>query len=263
MVEKVKARPVLAHQPGPHRKEGLISKPMSSIAQETQDVSHLDIRMKVCPVCGKEFYVPDSSKWVYQRRGHLFFHSWGCLRKYDEDPSKYKEERSQPMNNRMEIARQLGEAVDKGENPTKFLKDLGYKNPQQALTDLRRLAKEKDPELYEKIRSKKTEQQTEKEPETKSINAGPGDGDDEEWQRWVPDPEPEEPVKITKPVTFEGFPVCGVKGRFARYDTSTTSSGQWLDVNFDNGDCISLTVPDWREFLTELNRAAKILGVEL
>ena len=80
----------------------------------------------------------------------------------------------------------------------------------------------------------------------------------------------EEPVpvvgmmnRITKPVTFEGFPVCGVLGKFARYDTSETTKGKWLDVNLDSGDVVSMTVPEWLEFLAELFHAAEVLGIDL
>ena len=219
--------------------------------------------MKVCPVCGKEFYVPDSSKWAYQRRGHLFFHSWGCLRKYDQEPNKYKEVVNKPMPyNRMEIAQQLGDVIDQGGSPLKHLEKLGYKNPHQALTDLRRLAKAKDPELYEKIRSKKEVKQVEKEPETKpTVNAGPGDGDEgEDWQKWVPELEPEKKLEARK---VDGFRVSGLDGKFGRYSVTETASGQWLDVDMPGSDTISMKVEEWREFGKEVAKVAKIMGVEL
>ena len=223
--------------------------------------------MKVCPVCGKEFYVPDSEKWGYQRGKHLYFHTWSCLRKYDEDPSKYKEERSAKeimANNRMEIARQLGDVIDQGGSPLKHLEKLGYKNPHQALTDLRRLAKAKDPELYEKIRSKKEVKQVEKAPETKAepvVNAGPGEGDEgEDWQKWVPEPEPEKKLEARK---VDGFRVSGLDGKFGRYSVTETASGQWLDVDMPGSDTISMKVEEWREFGKEVAKVAKIMGVEL
>lgn len=235
---------------------------MSSIAQETLDVSHLDIRMKKCPVCGKEFYVPDSEKWGYQRGKHLYFHTWSCLRKYDENPDMYKEERSQPMNNRMEIARKMGEVIDQGGNPLKYLEGLGYRNPHQALRDLRNLAKAKDPELYERIKSKKQPKQ--KEPETKAepvINAGPGDGDEgEDWQKWVPEPEPEKKLEARQ---VDGFRVSGLDGKFGRYSVTETASGQWLDVDMPGSDTISMKIEEWREFGKEVAKVAKIMGVEL
>ena len=164
------------------------------------------------------------------------------------------------MNNRMEIARKMGEVIDQGGNPLKYLEGLGYRNPHQALTDLRRLAKAKDPELYEKIRSKKEVKQVEKEPETKSINAGPGDGDDEEWQRWVPEPEPEKKLEARK---VDGFRVSGLDGKFGRYSVTETASGQWLDVDMPGSDTISMKVEEWREFGKEVAKVAKIMGVEL
>ena len=42
---------------------------------------------KVCPTCGKEFYIPNLDEWVFKRHGknnYRFFCKWSCLRKFDE-----------------------------------------------------------------------------------------------------------------------------------------------------------------------------------
>lgn len=55
--------------------------------------------MKVCPICGKDFFVPDSDVWAYRRCNserskasqYKFFCSWTCFRQYEkEHPRKNK-----------------------------------------------------------------------------------------------------------------------------------------------------------------------------
>ena len=49
--------------------------------------------MKRCPVCGKEFLVPDVHIWAYQQQkakgkkatAHYFFCTWGCMRKWEAE----------------------------------------------------------------------------------------------------------------------------------------------------------------------------------
>ena len=48
--------------------------------------------MKKCPVCGKEYLVPDVASWAYvmwamKKTGgvKVYFCSWGCLRKWEKE----------------------------------------------------------------------------------------------------------------------------------------------------------------------------------
>lgn len=42
------------------------------------------IMFRKCPVCGREFTIPDVDMWVFKRgRGNKVLCSWGCLREYD------------------------------------------------------------------------------------------------------------------------------------------------------------------------------------
>ena len=114
------------------------------------------LEMKKCRSCGKKFAVLYPHLWRYKRaRGSKtdYFCSWGCLRRYD---GKGKDE----MNDQMEIARELAEAMERGEDPKEFLKGKGYKNPYKAYANIKNKCKEKDPELAEKFgdrREKKAE----------------------------------------------------------------------------------------------------------
>ena len=52
---------------------------------------------KICPVCGKKFFVPDFDIWVFKRSANenfrhsevLYFNKYECKNKYDK---KYEEE---------------------------------------------------------------------------------------------------------------------------------------------------------------------------
>lgn len=44
-------------------------------------------KTRKCPICGKEYYIPDVEVWVYKRHrshtGDIYFCSYKCTRKYD------------------------------------------------------------------------------------------------------------------------------------------------------------------------------------
>ena len=43
---------------------------------------------RICPVCMKEFFIPDIEQWAYKhwetnkKKKRIYFCSWGCMRKY-------------------------------------------------------------------------------------------------------------------------------------------------------------------------------------
>lgn len=53
-------------------------------------------RIRHCPICGKEYDIPDVEVWVYKKSrksaGDLYFCSWKCMRRYEND-HKPKSER--------------------------------------------------------------------------------------------------------------------------------------------------------------------------
>ena len=60
-------------------------------------------KVDVCPVCGKEFFIPVMGMWVYRRwdnrKEHwCFFCGWNCMRtferRYEEDKKRRAEENS-------------------------------------------------------------------------------------------------------------------------------------------------------------------------
>lgn len=73
-----------------------------------------------------------------------------------------------------------------------------------------------------------------------------------------------EETKITQPVNYDGFNVRAVEGDYGSYHFQEINGKQWLD--YDDKECaneMSMTVEQWRGFLAEIRKAAKILGVEL
>lgn len=49
---------------------------------------------KLCPICGKVFYVHDAEAWVYKAGNswskRTYFCSWGCMRKAEEKKHETK-----------------------------------------------------------------------------------------------------------------------------------------------------------------------------
>ena len=98
-----------------------------------------------CKVCGKQFSVLYPHLWAY-KRGYAchydYFCSWSCLRKSDR-----KGKDNMKNNDQLEIARELAEAMERGEDPKEFLKSKGYTNPNKAYTNIKAKCADKDPEL--------------------------------------------------------------------------------------------------------------------
>lgn len=69
---------------------------------------------------------------------------------------------------------------------------------------------------------------------------------------------------ITQPVLYDGMTVREVEQLYGRYRRSDINGEIYIDFeNADRADIMSYTVNQWRGFLDELHRAARILGVEL
>lgn len=116
------------------------------------------LETKKCKACGKKFAVLYPHLWRYKRTygtHNDYFCSWGCLRRYDRKGTD-----DVKKNDQMEIARELAEAMERGEDPKEFLKSKGYTNPNKAYTNIKAKCMENDPELAERIpnrRAKKAE----------------------------------------------------------------------------------------------------------
>lgn len=158
-------------------------------------------------------------------------------------------------------------AID-GKDPYEYLRPY-TSNPKSMWTYIKSIVKKKDPELYAKLpdlRERKKEK-----PETLAdAMEGMQDATDEFFGMCEDigldlgkDETPEE-QKITQPVVYESMTVREVEGGFGRYRRSDVHGSTYIDFEYTEGmDVISLTVDQWRSFMAELDKAAKILGVTL
>lgn len=225
---------------------------------------------KKCPVCGKSFFVQWPTLWTYKRGAPYpkYFCSYKCVREFD----KNKEEKvvGKPRVISPENEQEAIKCATAGGDPIAYLRNCGAKNPSAAWYHIRSKIKDTDPETYEKLPHlyrKKTDA-----PKATLADAMEGmkDAADEFFGMCEDmgldlgkDETPEEP-KITQPVVFEDMIVREVEGLFGRYRRSDVGEATYIDLEFTECcDVISNTVGQWRSFMAELDKEAKILGVTL
>lgn len=110
--------------------------------------------VKRCPICKKELDIFRPEMWAYKsgKVGYVrYFCSWKCLRENEKrtEGVKYKVERTGKGGDRIELAKELLKAyAEEGIRPIRFMEMKGYKNPDQALYELKKTVRAKDPELY-------------------------------------------------------------------------------------------------------------------
>ena len=231
---------------------------------------------KICPECGKGFFVNLPEQWVYKRTiGNTVRHfcSWKCVRAFDKKTG----ERKKGGKMRLVTDEQKKEAVRivlDGGDPRPFLEGLGVKAPEVMWYDIKGKLKLEDPETYGKLPRalpprKKTPEAAQEEPKTAgdamALCAETADKffDDLKAMGILKAETPEQP-KITKPLNYDGMTVREVEGSFARYRRSDVSGSTYIDVEVHEGcDTLSYTVEQWRSFRKEHEKAAAILGVEL
>ena len=100
-----------------------------------------------CPVCGKEFVVLWPYQWVYKRHGQ-FICTWKCLRDYDRKEAEHMQD---VKRDRTKIVDEILEEIRAGRNPIEYLKHLGYANPSQAYSDIRKMMKKQMPEKFSQL----------------------------------------------------------------------------------------------------------------
>ena len=68
----------------------------------------MESRICDCDMCGKRFFVPIVGMYVYKRPGYwrdecreLYFCGWNCMRKYDAEVEKKREERREATRKRV------------------------------------------------------------------------------------------------------------------------------------------------------------------
>lgn len=108
---------------------------------------------KICPICGKTFGVLRPNEWVFKRKtkkgGTIFFNRYNCMKAYDRAEEKREEEMNK---NGMSNTDLIMEVVQG--NGAQALIDAGYTNYWVRWNQLRKWAKENDPEVYARMPEK-------------------------------------------------------------------------------------------------------------
>lgn len=120
-----------------------------------------------CPVCHKVFGVLDADRWVYKLRARngetLYFHSYGCKRKYEAEhckppkPLVYEEEPTrrtlkkhrEPIYSQDVIEKVL-QAIEEGDSPIELLQSMGYEHWKKWY-NLKKWADKHNPELRRRM----------------------------------------------------------------------------------------------------------------
>lgn len=128
---------------------------------------------KICEECGKEFTVLFPDMWRFCRvkdgRGRVYMCSWKCLREWDREKSLHKKEAKEQRQIQKELNEGADElagkahrrpedvcraalaAMDRGEDIREYLKGIGYANPSDMLTKLKRWSEKNDPEAAKRL----------------------------------------------------------------------------------------------------------------
>ena len=220
-----------------------------------------------CPNCHKDFTILYPQMWAYKRNSE-YFCSWKCLRAVEKENEGVKEV-SGKTKVPVEAKQNAIQAAIDGKDPYEYLRPY-TSNPKAMWTYIKTMVKQKDPELYAQLpdlRDRKKPKQEEPKQTLADAVTGMKEAADEFFgaceEMGVKTDPPEEP-KICQPIVYDDMTIREVEGLFGRYRRSDVGDAVYIDLEFtDCCDVISNTVGQWRSFIDELNKAAKILGVEI
>ena len=110
---------------------------------------------RICGYCGKRFDVLRPDLWAYKVKNE-FFCTWKCLRAKENQPKQRKGVPSE-MAKKLTLEQKkkaVQIAIECG-NPSEFLKQCGCDAPDQTWYYIKNKLKDSNPDLYEKIPSRK------------------------------------------------------------------------------------------------------------
>lgn len=195
-----------------------------------------------CRNCGKEFEILYPDQWVYSL-GNQYFCTYSCVTEFENKEGNMRKITLEEKKQAVQIA------ID-GEDPRKFLKQCGSKNPDLMWGHIRAYLKENDPETFARLpgkipRSDKGVKKVKPEeaPEVLEAPAAP---------------------KIYQPIVYNGMVVRELEIPFGRIRRSDVAGKTYLDFEpIDGADTLSFTDEQWRSFFIRFKDAAEGLGVEL
>lgn len=138
-------------------------------------------------------------------------------------------------------------AIRAEEDPVEALGKIGYLEPAQIYTDTKAWAKQNAPEKYAELpQNLQTWRKRIREAEAQEMTA-------EEIRA-------EEEEEITEGINREGFRATGIRTAYGEFRIS--SNGYFFFGSPEN-DEIEMPVERWREFIQDIPRVLRIMGVEL
>ena len=226
---------------------------------------------QICRVCGKEFVALYPHLWAY-RRGEDYYCSWKCLRAEE----KGDESNMKTIVTKEQKQKAVSMAID-GKDPLEYLREIGSKSPVKMWYYIKASVRKSDPELYAKIPDlRKIWTKPEAVPVVKVDGAirieTPEAGKVEVMETpegcsglfvGTKGSEAVKEPKISMPICYDGMMVREVEGLFGLYRRSDIGGKTYIDMENKEGlDTISMTVEQWRGFIEEYQKAARILWVE-
>ena len=254
-----------------------------------------DIVTKKCANCRKEISVLHPDSWAYKRHAgntYIFWCSWKCLRQSE------KEGKINMKKLTLEDKKHAVKIALDGGNPLEYIRMCGVLNAAEAWGKIKNNLKEKDPATWERlpkrlpnpVMDRKKEapadqvtKEAMKHPEQPVVQIdGPVimekmaeqvKGNDFIEMPTAEEIIPKEIKKHMKPGVFEkqknkfslpaicqGFEVVGIRGQYGIYKAN--DKAKYFDFQPFGGE-LCMTPEEWHEQLNELQRAAKVLGVEM
>ena len=170
----------------------------------------------------------------------------------------------------LEIKKKAVQIALDGGDYLNFLKENGAKNPSASWAYIMECAKKNDQNNYLQLKARLDAKAAKKAEEKKQDDAPAEKPKAVETQkvkkpgaamRFAPDGEHLE--KINKPLQYEDFTVRAVEGVFGRYARDIFNGADYIDFESKEGDELHMRIDGWKNFIGELKRAAKVLGVDL